>query len=457
LLNAIAVQARSLTVLIRYGWLACTLLVLLYNPAYAQEAEPEFAAAQSGERTVMLLPANWTVSASAAEITLTSSASVENVAAPSWWNATAQGNKVTFRLVDNVNRSSIFLIRTNSTEVAYNYELTLNDTKYAGEIEAEAAEDSRFAKWTDPKENAATAFIPEGWSADLQIIRPYKSMTGFVFFARGSENTLVYVFQPFMPLHLLPSDSLCETAGICSDTVSAEKMREMSLGNAPMAISEAKAPGQYFASEVLPMLRKNLNSYRVESEQPTYALEYGNNSTGMMPAMPAHDVEYSFDVEGRRIEGRAMIFTRNYTTASDTGIWNGFIVGVESSERNFDLALQQAAVTLLTLQFDDNWLDSERKVLLDNANASEALGAIPELMANSTLGDFNIIVSTAAHKIVRTYNDTMIAGYLDSNTGEELHLPLFPDSQHWYLDGDQLVGRKTGRNPMNSTSLERLF
>ena len=453
MLNAIAVQARSLTVLIRYSWLACALLLLLYSPAYAQEAEPEFAAAQAGERTVMLLPANWTASATGAEITLTSSANVEKVAASGWWDAAAQGNTVTFKLVENVDRPSTFLIHTNSTEVAYDYELTLNGTKYAGRIEAEVAKDSRFAKWTDPKEGAATAFVPEGWSADLQILRPYKSMTGFVFFARASENTLVYVFQPFMPLHMLPSDSLCETAEICSGTVSAEKVREMSLGNAPIAISDAKTPEQYFANEVLPVLRKNLNSYRVESEEAVYALEYGNNSTKMIPA---HDVEYSFNVEGKRIEGRAMIFTGNYT-AGDAGIWNGFIVGVESSEKNFDSALQQAAVTLLTLQFDNDWLDEEKKVLLDNAGTSPGLGAVTGLMANRTLGDFNIIVPTAAHKLVRTYNDTMIAGYLDSRTGEELHLPFFPDSQHWYLEGDQLVGRKAGKNPMNSTSLEVLF
>jgi hypothetical protein len=439
--------------LIRCSWLACALLLLLYSPAYAQEAEPEFAAAQIGERTVMLLPANWTVSAAEAEITLTSSAPVEQVTASNWWNATTQGNKINLRLLENVDRPSRFLVETNSTEAEYIYELTLNGTKYEGRIAAEAAKDSRFAKWIDTKENAATAFIPAGWSADLQVIRPYKSMTGFVFFARGSENTLVYVFQPFMPLHLLPSDSLCETAELCSGIVSAEKVREMSLGNAPMAIADAKTPEQYFTSEVLPVLRKNLNSYLVESEGPVYALEYGINSTEMMPA---HDVEYSFDVEGKRIEGRAMIFTRNHT-AGNAGIWNGFIVGVESSEKNFDSAMQQAAVSLLTLKFDGNWLDGEKKVLLDDANASPALGAIPELMAISTLGDFNLVVPTAAHKMVRTYNDTMIAGFLDSKTGEELHLPLFPDSQHWYLDGDQLVGRKAGRNPMNSTSLELLF
>jgi hypothetical protein len=214
------------------------------------------------------------------------------------------------------------LIETNSTEVTYNYELILNDTKYVGRIVAEAAKDSRFAKWIDPKEHAATAFVPEGWSADLQIIRPYKSMTGFVFFARGSENTLVYVFQPFMPLHLLPNDSLCEEQA-CPGMLSAEKVREMSLGNAPIAISDVKTPEQYFESEVLPVLSKNLNSYKVESERPVYALVYGNNSTELMPA---HDVGYSFDVEGKRIEGGAMIFTRNYT-ASDAGVWNGFIVG----------------------------------------------------------------------------------------------------------------------------------
>lgn len=96
-------------------------------------------------------------------------------------------------------------------------------------------------------------------------------------------------------------------------------------------------------------------------------------------------------------------------------------------------------------------------MLLENTNTSQELGAVPELMANSTLLDFDIIVPTAAHKMVRTYNDTMIAGFLISETGEEIHLPLFPDSQHWYLDDDSLVGRKHARNSANSTSLERLF
>jgi hypothetical protein len=440
--------------LIHYSWLACALFfLLLYTPVYAQEPEPGFASARIGDRTVISLPANWTTSAIDAQLTLTSPALVKKAASSDWWNATAEGNRVTFRMVDNVGRPSMFFVQTNSTDANYRYELTLNGTKYTGRIEAEAAKDIRFAKWTDTKENAATAFIPEGWNADLQIIRPYKSMTGFVFFARGSENTLVYVFQPFMPLHLLPSDSLCDSAQICSGMVSAEKVRGMSLGNAPMVVSDTKTPEQYFASEVLPVLKKNLGSYSVKSEQPVYALEYGNNSTQLMPA---HDVQYSFDVEGKKIGGRATIFTRNYA-AGDAGIWNGFIVGVESSEKNFDAAMQQSVVTLLTLQFDEKWLDKEQKVLLDNANASEELGAIPKLMANSTLGDFNVIVPTAAHKMVRTYNDTMIAGYLDKDTNKELDLPLFPDLQHWYLDGDQLLGRKAGRNLMNSTSLERLF
>jgi hypothetical protein len=402
---------------------------------------------------VISLPANWTTSATDAQLTLMSPAPVKKAASSDWWNATAEGNRVTFRMVDNVGRPSLFFVQTNSTGVDYRYELILNGTKYTGKIDAEASKDIRFARWTDTKENAATAFIPEGWSADLQIIRPYKSMTGFVFFARGSENTLVYVFQPFMPLHLLSSDSLCNSAQICSGTVSAEKVRGMLLGNAPIAISDAKTPKQYFASEVLPVLKKNLNSYSVKLEQPVYALAYGNNSTWFLSA---HDVQYGFDVEGKKIEGRAMIFTGNHT-AGDTGFWNGFIVGVESSEKNLDAAMQQAAVTLLTLQFDEKWLDKEQKVLLDNANASKELGGIPELMANSTLGDFNIFVPTAAHKMVRTYNDTMIAGYLDKDTKKELDLPLFPDLQHWYLDGDQLLGRKAGRNLMNSTSLERLF
>jgi len=195
---------------------------------------------------------------------------MENVAAASdWEDATiAESNIVTSTLVKNVDKPSKFLTRINSTEdMTYSsYQPVPNNTGNASTIESQVPKESRFVKWTDPKEKAATAFIPEGWNADLQIIRPYNSMTGFVFFARGSENSLVYVFQPFMPLYLLPSKSLCETHNICfSSIISAEKIREMSLGNAPIAVSNFKTPEQYFTSEVLPMLRKNLNTYTVES------------------------------------------------------------------------------------------------------------------------------------------------------------------------------------------------
>jgi hypothetical protein len=342
------------------------------------------------------------------------------------------------------------LIDTNSNEdiIYSSYQLALNNTGDIGGIESQAPKESRFVKWMDSKEKAATTFIPEGWSADLQIIRPYKSMTGFVFFARGDENTLVYVFQPFMPLNILPSRSLCETDGICfSSIISAEKVREMSLGNAPIAVSNFKTPEQYFTSEVLPILTRNLNAYTVDSAKSVYAPIYGDgNSTDLVPA---YDVDYNFNVENKKISGKEMVFTRNYTTTTttgDTGIWNGFIVGIESSEDNFDRAFQQAAVTLLNLQFEEQWLNSERTILLQNANTSQALSTIPELMANSTLDDFYLIVPTAANYLVTSQNNTMVTDYLDKDNDKELHLPLFPELQYWYLNGDQLVGQDLRRD-----------
>ena len=443
------------------------LLLLLPTTLYAQEPKPEFVRGQRDDgQTGTFLPASSTSSGTEADpLMFTPSVPIEKVAAAAafdWENATttAESNIATSTLVKNVdNKPSKFLTRINSNEdiiIHSSYPLVLNNTTgNADTIESQVPKESRFVNWTDPKEKAATAFIPEGWNADLQIIRPYNSMTGFVFFARGSENSLVYVFQPFMPLYLLPSKSLCETDNICfSSMISAEKIREMSLGNAPIAVSNFKTPEQYFTSDVLPVLRKNLNTYTVESAESVHALVYGNGNNSTDP-VPAYEVHYNFNVENKKISGRAIIFTRNYT-ADDTGIWNGFIVGIESSEKNFDRAFQQAAVTLLTLQFEEGWLDNERKVLLENANTSQALGAIPELMANSTLGDFYLIVPTAAYKLVTSYNNTMIADYLDKASGKELHLPLFPELQHWYLDGDQLVGRDLRRNLMNASSLELL-
>jgi hypothetical protein len=437
-------------------------LLLLCSPVSLQEPKTQSTEGQRAEQTVGFLPTDWGISKSqAAIITLTSSISAEDVEVSDWWNAkSAVPISVAFTLVEKMDKPSKFLMRTNSNEDTIyrsSYQLALNNTGDISRIEPHVTNESRFVRWADPKEKAASTFIPEGWSADLQIIRPYKSMSGFVFFARGDENTLVYVFQPFMPLYIPPSTSLCETASICfSSIISADKVREMSLGNAPIVVSNFKTPEQYFTSEVLPMLTKNLNAYTVDSAESVYASVYGDrNSTDLVPA---YDVDYNFNVENKKISGKAMVFTRNYTTAAgEASIWNGFIVGIESSENNFDRAFQEAAVVLLNLQFEEEWLNSERKVLLENANTSQALGAIPELMANSTLDDFFLIVPTAAHQLVRSYNNTLITDYFDKDSGKELHLPQFPELQHWYLTGDQLVGRDLRRNLMNSSMLEPLF
>jgi hypothetical protein len=437
---------------------------LLSSPLSVNDPKTEYAEGQRAEQTVTFLQAGWDIFESQSDImTVTSSIPAEDLATPGdWWNAkSTESSTVAFMLVENMDELSKFLIDTKSNEdIIYSssYQLALNNTgDDIDRIESQAPKESRFVKWADSKEKAATTFIPEGWSADLQIIRPYKSMTGFVFFARGDENTLVYVFQPFMPLNILPSRSLCETDGICfSSIISAEKVREMSLGNAPIAVSNFKTPEQYFTSEVLPILTRNLNAYTVDSAKSVYAPIYGDgNSTDLVPA---YDVDYNFNVENKKIFGKEMVFTRNYTTTTgDTGIWNGFIVGIESSEDNFDRAFQQAAVTLLNLQFEEQWLNSERNVLLENANTSQALSAIPELMVNSTLDDFYLIVPTAAHQLVTSQNNTMVADYLDKDSGKELHLPLFPELQYWYLNDDQLLGRDLRRDLMNASSLEPLF
>src|SRR5918998_944587 len=368
------------------------------------ESKMELAEGSTAKQRPAFPLADWEFSESQTGI-LASTSSVpvayEDVATSERWRwdtKSARSGTTAFMLVENMDELSKFLTHTNSNNnIIYSssgsdYQIGINNTGDIARMESQIQNESRFVKWTDPKEKAATTFIPEGWGADLQIIRPYQSMTGFVFFARGDENTLVYVFQPFMPLYILPSTSLCETDRICfSSIISAEEVREMSLGNAPISVSNFKTPEQYFTSEVLPMLTRNLNAYTVDSAESVYASIYGDgNSTDQVPA---YDVDYNFNLENKKIAGKTMVFTRNYTTtAGGTGIWNGFIVGIESSENNFDKAFQQAAVTLLNLQFEEPWINSERNVLIENANTSQALGAIPELMANSTLDDFYLIV-----------------------------------------------------------------
>jgi hypothetical protein len=446
--------------LVHYSWLACCgfLLLLSLCSLSLLESKKGFAEEPTAEQTVTtFLSTDSHVSESPSEILTTTPISnmpTERIGVYDPEDARNSKYGVgSFPLIENLDKKTEFLINPNSNNYAIFWSsYLLNTTVGTDKIEPHVSNESSFVRWIDPKEKAATSFIPEGWSADLEIIRPYKSMTGFVFFARGDENTLVYAFQPFMPLYIIPSESLCETYGICfTSIITADNVREVSLGNAPMIVSNFKEPDQYFINEVLPLLTRNLDAYTVVSSESVYTPDSGNSTD----LMSAYKLDYNFNLKNEKISGKAMVFTRNYT-ASDIGIWNGFIIGIESSENDFERVFQQAVVTLLNLKFEEEWVTSEKTVLLENANTSQALGPIPELMANSTLDDFYLIVPTAAHQLVTSYNNTAVADYFNKDNGEKLHLPLFPEWQHWYLIDDQLVGQDL-RNLMNHSSLEPLF
>lgn len=446
------------------------LLPLLFNPSYGQahlqNNAPKLIATQLAYKTIIVFPSNWTsaytTNANDVEIQINSSASVKKVIVPYWSDTPIiASDQVILKILKNTQQPSKLIIQTNSTKVTYSYSILVNGTSaYSDTIYPRMADGRQlmFQHWTDDKEKGTTAFIPSNWSAAIQVIRPYKSMTGFIFFARGPNHALVYVFQPYMPLHLLPDNSLCDSIKLCSGTVPADTIRELSFGNAPVIISNAKSPEQYFNSEILSILRKNLYSYSIVSASSTFALTMDDNSTAFS-FMPAYNLFYSFNDQNKQILGRAIVLTRNYTTDDGGGIWNGFIVGIESEDKDFDTIFERGMVTLLTLDFSQKWLDNEKQALLYNANSSnnQELNRISKLMANHTLDDFDIMISTAAHKMVRTYNNTMIGSFMDNITKQNLDLPLFPDTQHWYYDGNSLTGREVGRNPLKVNRLTSLF
>ena len=179
--------------LIRYGWLACcALLLFLSSSISVDKPRTEYAGAERAGQTITFLQAGWDIFESQSDImTVTSSIPTEDIAAaPDGWRKAknAESSTAAFMLVENMDELSKFLIDTNSNEginYSSNYPLALNSTDEISTIESQGPKESRFVKWADPKEKAATTFIPEGWSADLQIIRPYKYMSGFVFFAIG--------------------------------------------------------------------------------------------------------------------------------------------------------------------------------------------------------------------------------------------------------------------------------
>ena len=78
-------------------------------------------------------------------------------------------------------------------------------------------------------------------------------------------------------------------------------------------------------------------------------------------------------------------------------------------------------------------------------------------IANSSLREFDSVISSAAHALVRSYDESRIGAFVDTDTGKEVHLPLYQSTQNWYLQDGQLVGRKVGRNILNDSSLQLLW
>jgi hypothetical protein len=444
---------------IRYCVLLLVLSFISIPSVDAQESTPVISAIQQGNKTVLMLSGNWTSQATSAELILSSSSSIKGAAASDRWQDEQTGeNEVSFKLIDGTDSSSVFVVYTNSSNPELGYRLVLDSTEYSGTINpVNNGGASLFQNWTESRENAMSAYIPRGWTADLQIIRPYDTMTGFVFFMRGPDNALAYVFYPFMPIHILPEDQICEVLGTCGGVASADVARRVSFGNAPIGVSELMTPARYFESEVLPLLQTNLDGYTVTSLDPIYALQYDSDNSPTAKFLRGLDLNYGFELQGKSIVGKSTLLISNQTT-DNSGYWNGVIVGIESPQERFDEAFQEASVTLLTLRLDDKWMNEEQGVLDQNAASSNpSLYNVSSKIAEHSLRQFDSIISTAAHALVRSYGESRIAAFTDTDSGEELHLPLYESTENWYLQDGQLVGRKPGRNIMNDTSLELLW
>jgi hypothetical protein len=260
-----------------------------------------------------------------------------------------------------------------------------------------------------------------------------------------------------MPLHITPGNDICETLGKCAGAASTETIQKLSFGNAPVVISEPKDPMAYFQSEILPQLRTSLDGYEVHSTRPLFALEYNTANRPESDFLEGLEVNYGFDASDKKIKGKAAVFVTN-TTSADSGIWNGIVVGIESSEKNFERDFQRAAVTLLTLSLSESWASEEQAVLNNGAaGVSPGLKHVSSVMANMTLAEFGSVINTAAHGLVRSQDDIAIVPYVNTATSVEMHLPEHNSVQNWYLYGDELVGRKIGRNIMNGTAITPLY
>lgn len=432
---------------------------MLAQSVDAQEAGPDISAVQQGNKTILLLSGNWTAHSTSSELVLSSSDTIERAASSKWWNVSSgQNDTISFTSLEATDANSVFVIYSNSSDPMYRYRLSIDSNVYSGTINPVTnSQASWFRNWTDSREGAMSAFIPEGWTADLQVVRPYESMTGFVFFVRGEENTLAYVFYPFMPLHILPENDICIALETCSGIAPTEKVHESMLGNAPVAVSRLKSPEQYFETEVFPLLQTNLGGYAVQSSSPLFALQYDSDNKPTTKFLKGLEANYSFDAQGKKIVGRAAVLISNHSSGT-SGFWNGVVVGVESTQENFEQDFQNATVTLLTLRLNEEWVAKEQDVLYQSvANTKPAFRNVTGMIANTTLQEFDSILSTMSHALVRSDTDARIGVYNNTVIGEEMHLPQYEPTQDWYLDGEKLLGAKFGRNTMNTTEIEPLY
>lgn len=425
----------------------------------AAQPEPQFNAIRYEGRTIIHI-ANWTATPGSI-IVLNSSAPISRlIGLPEWNISSLSPYQFVLKLEGSVARPAEFIAYSNLNST-YTYQLTAGSYSHSGILVPELpSKQILFSRWLDPKEGAASAYIPLGWKADLDIIRPYRSMTGFVFEAReDATNTLLYVFAPFMPLHIIPTNSWCATSQLCGNgekTITAEQSKQLSIGSAPVIISSFTGPHQYFSEEVLPVLQRNLNSYVVES-----ATDVTGNYTTENGSSDQHtflDVKYSFDAEGKKIDGVAAVYTQNHTRA-DIGFWNGYIVGIESREGNFSEALQKSLVTLLTLKFDSRWLANEQATLDSGADTvlhenDNKTAAVMSLLANTTLGDSSMFALNSAKALALANSSARVSAFAGSNESQ-MALPISPYTRHWYIseDGTKLMGRSIGRTPEGYSEL----
>lgn len=299
-----------------------------------------------------------------------------------------------------------------------------------------------FSNFTDPKENAFTIKIPEGWqvSDDSGLIRPYID-AGVKLQATSSNNRGFFYISPY-GVYTVPND-LLTFAGFPEGSY-----YDPSGGIAQPMLVKSYTEARDFLNEYIQQLDVEATILDV-SERPDLI---NKNPASLITEQSAAEITYSFISNQEKVI--AKVISYNYLIeSSGTGIWASSLFGYSSPENLFNETEYLVLKSEETFKVNPEWAAKEAQ------EVNKRIGIISSTQdsISDTISSTFEYRTESQDRINNEWSKTTlgIEEVVNPETGESWTVDS--GSKYYWVDNkNNIYGTETDENPFPQEDVKPL-